>query len=78
MILAIPGSLRHGSINAARGLAVTIDDSPRALPYFNPDLEPFRIKALNARLADAFDLYSQLKHVHWTSRLWFVEAHLRA
>ena len=51
MILAIPGSLRRGSINAAAlraaanaaardGLAVTIDDSPRALPHFDPDLEP--------------------------------------
>lgn len=52
MVLAIPGSLRRSSINAAAlraaavaaardGLAVVIDDSPRALPHFNPDLEPF-------------------------------------
>lgn len=52
MVLAIPGSLRRSSINAAAlraaanaaardGLAVVIDDSPRALPHFDPDLEPF-------------------------------------
>lgn len=35
------------------------------------------IELLSARLADAFDLYSRLKHVHWTSGLWFVEAHLQ-
>lgn len=57
MILAIPGSLRRSSINAAAlraaanaaardGLAVTIDDSPRALPHFNPDLEPFPPEAV--------------------------------
>ncbi len=57
MILAIPGSLRRSSINAAAlraaanaaardGLAVTIDDSPRALPHFNPDLEPFPSEAV--------------------------------
>ena len=52
MILAIPGSLRRSSINAAalgaaapaaarNGIALTIDDSPRSLPQFDPDLEPF-------------------------------------
>ena len=57
MILAIPGSLRRSSINAAAlraaataaardGLAVTIDDSPRSLPHFNPDLEPFPPEAV--------------------------------
>lgn len=50
MILAIPGSLRRQSINAAAlraaasaaardGLLVEVDDSPRQLPHFNPDLE---------------------------------------
>lgn len=50
-ILAISGSLRRDSINAAalraagraaarEGLVVRIDDSPRALPPFDPDLEP--------------------------------------
>lgn len=57
MVLAIPGSLRLSSINAAAlraaanaaardGLAVVIDDSPRALPHFNPDLEPFPPEAV--------------------------------
>jgi len=57
VILAIPGSLRRGSINAAAiraaanaaardGLEVAIDDSPRALPHFNPDLEPFPPEAV--------------------------------
>jgi NAD(P)H-dependent FMN reductase len=51
-ILAISGSLRRDSINSAalraaasaaarEGLAVVIDDSPRALPHFNPDLDLF-------------------------------------
>jgi chromate reductase len=51
-ILAISGSLRRNSINTAAlraaalaaardGLVVRIDDSPRALPHFDPDLEPF-------------------------------------
>ena len=49
MILAIPGSLRRGSINAAAlraaasaargGIVVTVDDSVRILPHFDPDLE---------------------------------------
>ncbi len=50
MILAIPGSLRRSSINAAalraaalaaarRGIAVTIADAVRQLPQFDPDLE---------------------------------------
>jgi chromate reductase, NAD(P)H dehydrogenase (quinone) len=50
-ILAISGSLRRNSINSAAlraaataaapdGLTVVIDDSPRALPPFDPDLEP--------------------------------------
>jgi NAD(P)H-dependent FMN reductase len=52
VILAIPGSLRHRSISAAAlraaaaaaardGIVVRIDDFPRALPHFDPDLEPF-------------------------------------
>lgn len=52
MILAIPGSLRRRSINAAAlraaasaaaadGVLVMIDDSPHRLPHFDPDLEPF-------------------------------------
>jgi chromate reductase, NAD(P)H dehydrogenase (quinone) len=51
-ILAISGSLRRDSVNAAAlraaalaaardGLVVRIDESPRALPHFDPDLEPF-------------------------------------
>jgi hypothetical protein len=51
-ILVISGSLRRDSINSAVAraaavaaarddLAFTIDDSPRALPHFNPDFEPF-------------------------------------
>ena len=51
-ILAISGSLRRDSINTAAlraaaaaaardGLVIRIDDSPRALPQFDPDLEPF-------------------------------------
>jgi chromate reductase len=50
VLLAIPGSLRRGSLNAAAlraaasaaardGVFVAIDDSPRALPHFDPDLE---------------------------------------
>ena len=50
MILAISGSLRRDSLNSAAlraaahaaartGLAVDLDDSPRRLPHFNPDLE---------------------------------------
>ena len=50
MILAISGSLKHSSVNSAAlraaafaaartGIAVTIDDSVRQLPHFNPDLE---------------------------------------
>lgn len=50
MILAISGSLRRSSLNSAvlraaaraaalRGLRVSIDDSIRALPHFDPDLE---------------------------------------
>ncbi len=50
MILAISGSLRRNSLNSAAvraaaqaaarsGLSVAIDDSARALPHFNPDLE---------------------------------------
>ena len=57
MVLAIPGSLRRSSINAAAlraaanaaardGLAVVIDDSPRALPHFDPDLEPLPPEAV--------------------------------
>jgi chromate reductase len=57
VILAIPGSLRRCSINAAAlraaanpaaraGRAGTIDDSPRVLPHFNPDLEPFPPEAV--------------------------------
>lgn len=52
MILAIPGSLRRRSINAAAlraaasaaapdGVLITIDDSPHRLPHFDPDLEPY-------------------------------------
>lgn len=51
-ILAISGSLRRDSMNSAvlraaavaaacDGLAFMIDDSPRTLPPFNPDLELF-------------------------------------
>jgi NAD(P)H-dependent FMN reductase len=51
-ILAISGSLRRDSINSAAlravvtaaardGMSVTIDDSARALPHFDPDLDPF-------------------------------------
>jgi len=51
-ILAISGSLRRDSINTAAlraaaaaaardGVVVRIDDSPRALPHFDPDLELF-------------------------------------
>jgi chromate reductase, NAD(P)H dehydrogenase (quinone) len=50
VILAISGSLRRDSLNSAAlraaahaaartGLAVELDDSPRRLPHFNPDLE---------------------------------------
>lgn len=50
-IVALSGSLRRESINAAAlraaataaardGLVVRIDDAPRTLPPFNPDLEP--------------------------------------
>jgi NAD(P)H-dependent FMN reductase len=50
MILAVSGSLKRSSINSAalrgtaaaaarRGIAVTIDDSVRQLPHFDPDLE---------------------------------------
>jgi NAD(P)H-dependent FMN reductase len=50
VILAISGSLRRESLNSAAlraaahaaartGLRVEIDDSPRGLPHFNPDLE---------------------------------------
>ena len=56
-MLAISGSLRRDSINSAAlraagraaardGLSVVIDDSPRALPHFNPDLEPFAPEAV--------------------------------
>lgn len=49
-ILAIAGSLRQGSMNAAAlraaavgarrdGIAVTIDSTLRALPHFDPDME---------------------------------------
>jgi NAD(P)H-dependent FMN reductase len=49
-ILAISGSLRHGSINSAvlraaaatgarEGALVIVDDSVRELPHFDPDLE---------------------------------------
>ena len=51
MILAISGSLRQRSLNSAalraaadlaarRGIPVAIDESVRALPQFDPDLEP--------------------------------------
>ncbi|SRR6266511_2958175 len=51
-IVAISGSLRRDSINAAAlraaaaaaardRVVVRIDDSARALPHFDPDLEPF-------------------------------------
>ena len=50
MILAVSGSLKRASINSAAlraaaaaaarsGIAVTIDDSVRQLPHFDPDLE---------------------------------------
>ena len=55
-ILAISGSLRRNSINSAAlraaagaardGLTVVIDDSPRALPPFDPDREPFPPQAV--------------------------------
>ena len=62
MILAIPGSLRRGSINAAAlraasssaaccGIAVTIEDAVRQLPQFDPDLEaapPFAVQRFRA------------------------------
>jgi chromate reductase len=48
-ILAISGSLKSGSVNSAvlraaaaaarDGVAVTVDDSVRGLPHFDPDLE---------------------------------------
>ena len=49
-ILAISGSLKRGSVNSAAlqaaaaaaawdGIVVSIDDSVRALPHFDPDLE---------------------------------------
>lgn len=51
MILAISGSLRQRSLNSAalraaaeaavrNGIAMSIDDSARTLPHFDPDLEP--------------------------------------
>lgn len=51
-IVAISGSLRGDSVNSAAlraaaavaaldGVTVLIDDSPRALPHFNPDVESF-------------------------------------
>jgi chromate reductase, NAD(P)H dehydrogenase (quinone) len=56
-ILAISGSLRRDSVNTAAlraaavaaardGIGVRIDDSPRALPHFNPDLEAFPPRAV--------------------------------
>jgi len=56
-IVAISGSLRRDSINSAalralaaaaasHGLSVAIDDSPRTLPHFDPDLEPFAPEAV--------------------------------
>lgn len=50
MILAISGSLKRSSVNSAAlraaaraaardAIAVTIDDAPRHLPHFDPDLE---------------------------------------
>jgi NAD(P)H-dependent FMN reductase len=56
-ILAISGSLRRNSINSAAlraaataaardGLTVVIDDSPRELPHFDPDREPFPPEAV--------------------------------
>lgn len=50
MILAISGSLRRGSLNSAAlraaarvaarsGIAIAIDESPRTLPPFDPDLD---------------------------------------
>ena len=58
-ILAISGSLRRNSINSAAlraaaaaaardGLAVVIDDSPRVLPPFDPDREPFPPEAVRS------------------------------
>ncbi len=57
-ILAISGSLRRDSITSAvlraaaaaarDGIAARIDDSPRALPHFDPDLEPFRPRRCSA------------------------------
>src|SRR6266516_5356787 len=55
-ILAISGSLRRDSITSAAlraaaaaardGIAARIDDSPRAPPHFDPDLEPFPPEAV--------------------------------
>lgn len=70
MILAIPGSLRRRSINAAAlraaaaaavrdGIVVTIEDFPRALPHFDPDLEPCPPEAVlrfRQACADAYGL----------------------
>lgn len=50
MILAIPGSLQRSSVNSAAlraaaraaardGIVVKVDDAPRHLPHFDPDLE---------------------------------------
>jgi chromate reductase, NAD(P)H dehydrogenase (quinone) len=50
MILAISGSLKRSSVNAAAlraaaaaaaqdGIAIAITDAPRSLPHFDPDLE---------------------------------------
>jgi chromate reductase, NAD(P)H dehydrogenase (quinone) len=66
-ILAISGSLRRDSINSAAlraaasaaardGLAVRIDDAPRLLPPFDPDLEgypPEAVRRFRRACADA-------------------------
>jgi chromate reductase, NAD(P)H dehydrogenase (quinone) len=65
-VLAIPGSLRAASINAAccraaadlapAGMNISIHNDLGTLPLFNPDLEaalPSRVAALRARVASA-------------------------
>jgi len=70
-ILAISGSLRRDSINS--GIAARIDDSPRALPHFDPDLEPFppgAVLRFRRVCADATGCWLAVQEYALSGRMW--------
>ena len=82
-ILAISGSLRRDSINSAvlraaaaaarDGIAARIDDSPRALPHFDPDLEPFppgAVLRFRRVCADATGCWLAVQEYALSGRMW--------